>query len=304
MQGGDIESGKYMRFLKIEGCGNSFVTGDAHLLPPDVDPAMAVRMICSPSFGVGADGVMLVAPRERDLPFRVDMYNSDGSKAAMCGNGIRCVVRYLCEEGRVDGEGPTPVEIPFLVAGRPILCRTADRGRTVEVEMGPPSFDPAIVPVRSSTPMIDQPLESSGIVWRATALSMGNPHCVIFDEQGVVADEELFRTYGSALEQDPRFPDRVNVEFVVVESPSRLRVLVWERGVGFTLACGTGACAAVAAGYRTGRCARAAEVVLPGGVLLVRWEGDTEEGGSLVMTGPTRVVCEGQFWPEAWQVRA
>lgn len=275
-----------MKFVKMHGLGNDFVIVDSsrERLPPD--PAELARRVCHRHFGIGADGLVLVAPGGPDA-WHMRIFNPDGSEAEMCGNALRCVARYLYEKKLVAGPRMT-VATP---AGemRPEVLLKDGKVTGVRVDMGVPRLERADIPMLGPPGMvIEEPLAVNGRTWRVTAVSMGNPHCVIFLGPGEdVALEEV----GPVLEHHPAFPRRTNVEFVRVLAADRLEVRVWERGAGPTLACGTGACAALVAAVLTGRTARAATVHLPGGDLLVEWGPDAH----VYMTGPAEFVCEGTY---------
>jgi diaminopimelate epimerase len=278
------------QFIRLHGCGNSFIVvfdGEA----ADFDWRAASARLLDPHFGLGTDGLMVVSPA-RGADFEVRMFNPDGSPMGMCGNGIRCVTRALFLEGLAPGEER---EIAFVVEGRRVVCLPLDEGRMVRVDMGAPSFAPADLPVVSDKEWIDREISVSPAGQRpftmaATCVSMGNPHCVMFPPDLSAIDLNVL---GPAIERAPIFPQRSNVEFVEVRSPERLRVRVWERGAGATLACGTGACASLVAAARTGRSGRRAKVELPGGELEIEWLADR-----VLMTGPARDVCRGTFSPE------
>ncbi len=265
-------------FTKMQGLGNDFILiedRDGRLgLSPD-----RVRFLCDRHFGIGADGVIIVAPGERaDLKMRV--YNPDGSEAEMCGNGIRCFALYARDRGLIEEEEMS-VETP---AG---IMRPRIAGGRVIVDMGEPVLESSRIPVALPGRVIDHPAVFGPYRVRITCVSMGNPHCVIFyppDEKPPVGD------LGPIVETDGLFPERTNVEFVQVLNKREMRFAVWERGAGQTLACGTGACAAVAAGVLTGRTGRDVEVHLPGGDLRVEWRDDNH----IFMTGPAAYVFEGE----------
>lgn len=280
-----------LHFLKLEGCGNCFlVASDPNRQRSDW-PELGVKLM-DRHFGVGADGLMVVCrPPEGSSPadFEVLMFNPDGSPMGMCGNGTRCVARYLVLEGMI----PVNQErVSFLVSGRLIVCRLLDEARRVEVDMGQPSFDPRSIPVLSDEEVLPGVLSAAGREFRFAAVSMGNPHCVIFvsDFAGLNCTE-----FGPLIERHGLFPQRTNVEFVKRVDQAHLEVKVWERGAGLTLACGTGACAALAAGVRLGLCAREVQVQLPGGRLAVRWD---QASGHIFMTGPAQEICRGVIYEE------
>jgi len=268
-----------LQFSKYEGIGNDFVVVRGR---GAVSRAQAVAL-CDRHLGVGADGV-LVTGVEAGRPF-MEVVNADGSTAEMCGNGLRCVALELLRAGDVQGREAFEVDTE---AG-PHLCRI--EGARVSVTMRAPAFDPERVPVKADSPLIDAPWEVAGSTLHITAMSLGNPHAVCFDEVG-----DARRELGPALGIDTRFPEGVNVGFARLEgmAPLELHLAVFERGAGWTRACGTGACAAAIAAVETGRAeeGRPVSVRLPGGILTVTWSrGSTGP----VMTGPARHVFDGRI---------
>ncbi|MCL6522732.1 MAG: diaminopimelate epimerase [Firmicutes bacterium] len=275
-----------MRFIKMHGLGNDYVYVDAIAggKGPAAEPELAgwpderlrrlAVAVSDRHLGVGGDGLILML-RGEQAPFRMRIFNADGSEGEMCGNGIRCVAKYLVDEGYADG-GELPIET------RAGLIRTEVLGgdrriRQVRVDMGPP---------RSVGDPLE--LEAAGGRWRCRPVSMGNPHAVVFvDDPGAVD----LAVVGPALEHHRAFPGRTNVEFVRVAAPDRLEVRVWERGSGATLACGTGACASAVAAAVEGRAGRRLAVDLPGGRLEVEWAAD----GRVWMTGPAEEVFRGEY---------
>ncbi len=273
--------GKEVHFVKMEGLGNDYVYVDLWRERAPADPAALSRRISDRRRGVGSDGLILIAPpTSPEARARMIMFNADGSEGEMCGNGIRCVARYLREHGRVH-------EDTFLIETGAGLKQVQVLGGRVRVDMGPPAFTGASLP--ADAPWVDRPLTlENGARVLATAVSMGNPHLVLF---GLTVTDEVAAELGPPLERHPAFPNRVNVEFAQVLDPARIRMEVYERGSGVTEACGTGACATLVAAQRTGRIRGPAEVVLRGGNLLVRWD----EGGSVFMEGDAREVFEGEW---------
>ncbi|MCS6801955.1 MAG: diaminopimelate epimerase [Chloroflexota bacterium] len=278
-----------MRFAKMHGIGNDFVMVDARAVDADW-PALA-KAICDRHYGVGADGLILVLPSERaDLRMRI--FNPDGSEAEMCGNGIRCYTKFVLEEGLVPPRDELTVE-----TGAGVLTVMAHRRdgvvEAVSVDMGPPRLDPAEIPVDTTrladARVVDYPLVVDGETLPVTCVSMGNPHAVTFVEQDLSAVP--LETLGPKVERHPFFPQRVNFEVARVRDRRRLDVRVWERGAGLTLACGTGACAAVVAARLHGLVDEEVDVRLPGGALVIRWD-----GGSVQMRGPAAFVFRGE-WP-------
>jgi diaminopimelate epimerase len=267
-------------FYKYEGLGNDFIVLDGGR---EVTPAQAIAL-CDRHLGVGADGVLMVRVANGRASMRV--VNADGSRSEMCGNGLRCVALHLVRTGALSSDA-------FVVdtdAG-PHACRVMGDGAvtTVEVEMAVPSLEPEQVPVRADAPLVDAPFDVGGRSLRVTAVSMGNPHVVTFDDVG---DARL--ELGPLLESDPRFPERVNAGFARLDpSGSAIHLTVYERGVGWTRACGTGACAAAVAAVETKKSQRDApvRVRLPGGELEIRVRAP---GAPVLMTGPARLVFEGR----------
>jgi diaminopimelate epimerase len=245
------------------------------------------RRACDRNFGIGADGVILALPSER-ADFRMRLINADGTEAEHCGNGIRCLAKLVHDHGHTRGDTLT-VE----TAGRlnVLLLFTSDgRVESVRVDMAEPVFTRGDIPMTGdpAAEAIDVPLEAGGRELRFTAVSMGNPHAVTFvDDPGAFP----VTTLGPLFEHHPVFPRRANVEFIQVLGPDELRMRVWERGAGETLACGTGACASLVAAARTGRTGRRATVHLPGGDLRIEWQDDNH----VYMTGPAVTVFEGEY---------
>lgn len=272
-----------LSFEKYEGIGNDFLVVDDPAAADRMDPALAMRL-CHRHRGVGGDGVLLTGLRD-GRPF-MRVFNADGSVPEMCGNGLRCVAFHLVRSGRARAAEPFVVETDagdHTVVVQRVLGVEAD----VEVTMRAPSLQPADLPLEAERPWIDEPIEVLGRLVRVTAVSMGNPHAVLFEEN----DER--DALGPALERDARFPARVNVGFAS-RTARGLELAVWERGVGWTMACGTGACAAAVAAVETGRAERGRPlpVRLPGGELTI-FVGD--EGAPVRMTGPARHVFSGRI---------
>jgi len=275
-----------LHFTKMHGLGNDFVVVDDRDATWDFDED-AVRWLCDRHFGVGADGLILVRkPTRDDADFAWEFRNADGSSAEMCGNGIRCLARWLVER-ELAGAGPIRVQTATGVAQVEVLRAADGAFVSARVDMGEPVLDAAAVPVElGHDQVIDQPLEPDAGPVRVTAVSMGNPHAVIWVDD---VDEAPVESLGPAVECHPAFPRKTNVEFANVDSPDHIRLRVWERGVGETLACGTGACAAVVAAALSCRTGRTATVELPGGELTVEWL----PSGHIRMTGPAETVFSG-----------
>lgn len=273
-------------FTKMHGAGNDFVVLDGlrSELPPlePLAPAIADR-----HFGVGFDQMLVVRPA-KNADFRMEIFNADGSQVEMCANGIRAFFLYLRDTGHTTAEEITVETLSGVV--RP---RYAGPG-LVTVDMGPPVLAPAKIPTRlgdagSEGPVLDVPLEVHGETLSVSAISMGNPHCVI-PVQSV--DDAPVERLGPEVENHAAFPNRVNVEFVEVESRERIRQRTWERGTGETLACGSGACATAVSAMLRGVVDRRVTIALPGGELDISWAGD---GESVYMTGPATRVYTGEI---------
>jgi diaminopimelate epimerase len=302
-------------FVKVEGLGNDFLVVDfrpgkpAHALAEAVTRPDTVRALCDRNFGVGADGVLAILPGERG-DARMRVLNADGSEAEMCGNGIRCVAKLLYER-----EPALRRDVLRIDTGAGLLSCKIDahngEAKTVTVDMGAPQLLPKLVPVASDAPrLIRAPLPALDRTFAFTAVSMGNPHAVIFFDDPASELRELAASFGPGIEKDPRFPRRTNVEFAHVRNSSpdqpEIDLVVWERGCGITLACGTGACATVVAACLEGRVApdREVPVHLPGGTLFVTAKGapagaDGPNFAAIDMRGPARVVFEAAIDPGA-----
>jgi diaminopimelate epimerase len=273
---------KTLRFTKMEGLGNDFVVVDATRAPFTLSPAQ-IRRLADRRFGVGCDQVLVVEPAREDGDFRYRIFNADGGEVEQCGNGARCFVVYVRERGLTDRR-----EIRVETAGGMIVPRLEDDGE-VTVDMGVPRFGPDEIPFVGGTGAIAEPLDVAGTVVTISALSMGNPHAVqVVDD----VDAAPVATQGPAIEHHPRFPRRVNAGFMQIVDRANIRLRVWERGAGETLACGTGACAAVVAGIRRGLLDSRVRVATRGGDLVVGWQGGAS---AVTMKGPARIVFEGQW---------
>jgi len=270
-------------FAKLHGTANDFIYVDARAGFPG-DPAAIARRLCDRRRGIGADGLILLLP-STEADGRMVIYNADGSRAEMCGNGIRGLAKFVYERGLLP-INPLTVETD---AGVKALELHLDGGRVarVTVDMGMPEWRGREIPVDADGEILDRPLVVDGRTWSVTCVSMGNPHCVVFVDD--VAGLPL-ETLGPRFEHHPFFPRRVNTEFVRVDGRERLTMRVWERGSGETMACGTGACAVGVAAARTGRSARRVTVTLPGGPLEIDWRSDDR----VLMTGDAVAVFDGQ----------
>lgn len=282
-----------MEFTKMHGAGNDYVIVDCFHRPEPSDPAKLARQMCDRHFGVGADGLILICRSER-ADAKMLIFNADGSQAEMCGNGIRCVAKYvydhdLCRKERLKIE---------TQAGLKEIDLFLDHGKVkkARVNMGEPRLAPKDIPTtlqypdhRPGQPILNCPLSVSGVQVTVTCVSMGNPHAVIFVDE--LQDDQV-RGLGPAIEKAPVFPERINVEFVQVLSPQEVRMRVWERGCGETLACGTGAAAVCVAGLLTERTERKILVHALGGTLEVEW---SSVDGFVYLTGPAEEVFFGKW---------
>lgn len=274
-------------FFKMQGCGNDYVYINAMERPVDEAPALA-RRVADRRFGVGSDGLILLAPPLDGGDVRMVMYNADGSESGMCGNGIRCLAKLAYDLGvcrkrhlKVEtGGGLKEVEL--------VLVRGQATG--AKVAMGVPSFERAAIPMTGEGEALDAAIEVEGQEVVGCGVGMGNPHFVIFVEDRI--DDALVHGLGPKIERSEHFPERVNVEFIQILDRETLRMRVWERGSGETWACGTGASAALAAGVATGRLAATAVCHLKGGALELSWP---ERDKDLIMTGPATLVFKGEL---------
>ena len=274
-----------MKFTKMHGIGNDYIYVDC-FKETVADPEGLALKYSDRHKGIGGDGVILIMPSEV-ADFRRRMFNADGSEGKMCGNGTRCVGKYVYDRGLTD---KTEITLETL-SGIKYLTLHPENGevKSVTVDMGLCSFAPADIPLSTDCEQVKAPLNVCGRDWEITCVSMGNPHCVIFTEG--IADMELEKI-GPHFENHPLFPERVNTEFIEVVDPTHLKMRVWERGSGETMACGTGACATVAAAVKCGICREDTPVTvsLLGGDLSI-----TYSGGKLFMTGPAEIVFDGEI---------
>ncbi|MBT3060723.1 MAG: diaminopimelate epimerase [Candidatus Thiodiazotropha sp.] len=270
-----------LHFTKMQGLGNDFVVIDAISQSVDLSTA-TVTKLADRHFGVGCDQVLLIeSPRSDDTDFHYRIFNADGSEVEACGNGARCFARYVTEKGL-----SSKSEIPVGTVAGKITLRLAANGR-VEVDMGIPVFDPASIPFVAEQQADSYPLEVDGQQRLFSVLSMGNPHAVMVVPS---VDRAEVARLGPIIENHPRFPQRTNAGFMQIIGPSEIRLRVYERGAGETLACGSGACAAVVAGRRLGLLGEEVIAHLLGGDLMVKWR---SEGQSVLIEGPAETVYEG-----------
>lgn len=277
-----------MKFTKMHGCGNDYiyVDGAREQIPGEKKPEI-VKRLSDRHFGIGGDGVIFINPSD-EADFEMEMYNMDGSRAEMCGNGIRCVAKFVYDKGLTD-----KTSISVISCGKiKYLDLQIEEGKvsTVKVNMGAPVLKAAEIPVISSKEeVIAQQIEMEDKVYKITCVSMGNPHAVVFADQ--VSDIPLEKI-GPLFEHHERFPNRINTEFVKVLDEEHVQMRVWERGTGETLACGTGACAVAVACILNGLTKESVTVKLLGGDLQIHWD---REANLVYMTGPATTVFEGEI---------
>lgn len=285
-----------MRFTKMHGIGNDYVYVDCFREPAPSDPAALSVKVSDRHFGVGGDGLILIVPSDK-ADARMRMFNSDGSEAEMCGNGIRCVAKYVYDRGIARKPRLR------LETGRGVLAVDVeakdDRVSRVRVNMGEPILRSADIPTTlPGDPPVNARLGLGIVSLAVTCVSMGNPHAVIFEDEsdrdllGTADGTDYVRELGPLVETHAHFPRRTNVHFVRVHTPGEVTMRTWERGSGITLACGTGACAVCVAGVLTGRTARKLLAHLPGGDLELEW---SEADNHVYMTGPAAEVFSGEW---------
>ncbi len=284
-----------MKFTKMQGCGNDYVyvNGFTEKISTEEKPEI-VRRLSDRHFGIGGDGVIFINPSDV-ADFEMEMYNADGTRSEMCGNGIRCVAKYVYDKGLTD-----ETNISIISGGKvKYLDLTVekngqipgDRGYVtkVRVNMGSPVLEPALVPViAEGSRAVDEPIVVDGTEYRMTCVSMGNPHAIVF--RSGVAEMDL-EAVGPSFENHERFPNRVNTEFVEILDRNTCFMRVWERGTGETLACGTGCCATAVACVLNGLTENVVTVKVLGGELLIEWD---REANLVYMTGPAVTVFEGE----------
>lgn len=274
-----------MKFTKMEGCGNDYVYINGFEERVDDPAALSVRM-SRYHFGCGSDGLILILP-SRVADARMQMFNNDGSESEMCGNGIRCVAAYCHDRGLVNKTVMT-IETGAGVKTLRLTLRPDGTTETVRVDMGAPILEGLQIPsVVNACPVVGHPVTVEGVTYAMTLVSMGNPHAICFVDD---PDSAPVCTHGPLLERHPDFPRKANIEFVQVIDRGHIRLRVWERGTGETLACGTGACASTVACILNGLCGRSVQVDVPGGRLTVTWD---EKDNHVYLTGPATFVYDG-----------
>lgn len=275
-----------MKFTKMQGLGNDYVYVNCMEQMVE-DAAETARRVSDRHFGIGSDGLILICPSDK-ADFEMRMYNADGSRGEMCGNGIRCVGKYVYDYGLTD---KTSLSVETLGGIKHLFLEVEDgKVSLVKVDMGPAILEPEKIPMTAEgSRVVDEPLQVDGKTFRMTCVSMGNPHAVIYvdDVQGM----DLEKT-GPSFENHERFPNRINTEFAHVLDRNTVEMRVWERGSGETLACGTGACAVAVASILNGYTEDQVTVRLLGGDLKIEWD---REANKVYMTGPAEVVFDGEI---------
>ncbi|MCM1116207.1 MAG: diaminopimelate epimerase [Pseudoflavonifractor sp.] len=280
-----------MNFTKMQGAGNDYIYIDCTSTPaPDGLADLAVRM-SDRHFGVGGDGIVLILPSSV-ADFRMRMFNADGSEAQMCGNASRCIGKYVYDNGLSDGRTTVTLETLGGIKTLEIHPGADGKVESVTVDMGAPILDCNRIPVisRGAPTFIDTPMATSRGPVNVTAVSMGNPHGVVFTDEPL--SDNLIHGLGREMETLPAWPEKANIEFARIIGPADIEMRVWERGSGETLACGTGACATAVAAALTGRASRQARIHLLGGTLSIDWRDDN---GHVMMTGPAETVFSGTY---------
>ncbi|NJK69478.1 MAG: diaminopimelate epimerase [Microcoleus sp. CSU_2_2] len=294
-----------IEFTKYHGLGNDFILIDnRHSSEPLVTPEQAVEL-CNRHFGIGADGVIFALPGQNGTDYTMRIFNSDGSEPEMCGNGIRCLAKFIADLERseihpplskggselIESSQPPESKTEYRIhTGAGVIITELRSDGQVKVDMGVPRLLASEIPTTlaaADAKIIDVPIEVAGKSWAVTCVSMGNPHCITFVED---VSAVVLETVGPQFEHHQAFPQRTNTEFIQVIRSDYVKMRVWERGAGVTLACGTGACASVVAGVLVGKCDRTTAVELPGGVLEIEW---SEVSQRIYMTGPAQLVFTG-----------
>lgn len=278
---------KKLKFTKMHGAGNDYIYMNGFVQEIENPSALAIRL-SNRNFGIGSDGLVLILPSENS-DFRMQMFNSDGSEAEMCGNASRCVGKYVYDSGLTTKKEialETKAGVKYIT-----LLEGDERVRKVTVDMGEPILDPVQIPVKvDKEPVLNFPLDIDGKIWEISCVSMGNPHAVVF----TTGIKELdLPVIGPKFEKHPIFPRKTNTEFIEVVDRKTLNMRVWERGAGETLACGTGACAAAVAAILNGYCDRKITIHLIGGDLEIEWD---EQNNHVYMTGEAVTVFEGEIF--------
>lgn len=279
-----------IEFSKYQGLGNDFILIDnRHQATPCLTPDQAIAL-CDRHFGIGADGVIFALPGQVDTDYTMRIFNADGSEPEMCGNGIRCLAKFLTYLEQQDGKPATADRQLRIHTLAGVMVPQVHSNGLVTVDMGMPRLLAREIPTTlaaAEEKVVNQPLDVAGRSWAVTCVSMGNPHCItVVEDVATIPLEQL----GPQFEHHPAFPQRINAEFIQVVRPDYVKMRVWERGAGATLACGTGACAVLVAAVLLGVCDRQATIELPGGCLDIVWSTTDHH---LYMTGPAARVFTG-----------
>lgn len=277
---------KSLKFTKMHGAGNDYIYVNGFNQKID-NPSQLAREVSNRHFGIGSDGLVLILPSET-CDFRMQMFNSDGSEAEMCGNASRCVGKYVYDNGLTTKK---EITLETLAGVKYITLLDGDKkARKITVDMGEPILDPLLIPVNiDKKPVLDYPLDVNGKIWKISCVSMGNPHAVVFTPDIKGLDLPLV---GPKFESHAAFPRKINTEFIEVIDRNTMNMRVWERGAGETLACGTGACAAAVAAVLNDLCDRRVKIHLLGGDLEIEWQ---KENNHVYMTGEAVTVFEGEL---------
>jgi diaminopimelate epimerase len=278
-----------MKYTKYHALGNDYIVID----PADVRHQLTgdkIRRICHRNYGVGSDGILYGPLAGGACDFGLQIFNPDGSEAEKSGNGLRIFARYLWDDGRVSG---APFSVETL--GGAVTCEVGSDGRQVKVEMGEVSFDSTVIPVAGGPrEVLNEEIEVAGRVFKFCAATVGNPHCVVLAENPTSEDA---RRYGPLIETEPRFPNRTNVQFMAVQDRRNIRIEIWERGAGYTLASGSSSTAAAAVARRLDLCDPDITVHMPGGSLRIQFK----NGYFATMTGPVTKICDGRMAEEMFR---
>lgn len=278
-----------MKYSKYHAIGNDYIVMRPAEFEDAPDPDV-VRLICHRNYGVGSDGILLGPLHSDSCTFGLRIFNPDGSEAEKSGNGLRIFARHLWDEGLV-GDEPFAVE----TLGGEVSCKVGHDGRSVTVEMGEVSFDSGRIPVEGEArEVLNEQIEIEGVVLNFCAATVGNPHCVVLSNDPT---PEEARRYGPLIEVEPRFPNRTNVQFMKVLDRNNIRIEIWERGAGYTLASGSSSTAAAAAAHKLGHCDRDITVHMPGGDIRIR----LDSGFHATMTGPVTKICAGVISGEMFE---
>ena len=277
-----------MKFTKMEGCGNDYVYVNGFDTKIE-DPNKLSEIVSNRHFGIGSDGLIVINPSEV-ADFKMSMYNADGSEGKMCGNGIRCVAKYVYDNKMTD---KTTITVETLSGIKTLVLNVeGDKVKTVRVNMGSPILESSKVPVVSDKEkVIDEPVTVNNKEYRITCVSMGNPHAIVYLDKDIDIKKFEIEKIGPFFENHKAFPERINTEFIQVVDKNNLNMRVWERGSGETLACGTGACASLVATVLNGMCDTTATLHLLGGDLKITWDKDEN---TVYLEGPAKTVFTGE----------